>query len=137
MATNQKSQEILVEGDLTMTNRMKKTTFVIGAVLIFALVFTMALTVTTAPTAYADDTIEIDTNQERSTYTQDGITVTVDDAGDEDGALIEPDCMMTITTTGNLVIKSIRFTVGYYWNWADSMTVSSGTRTQMQEPLIV
>ena len=57
MATTTKLQEIRIEGDLTMTNRMKKTTtFIIGAVLVFALVLAMAfaLVPNNAPTAYAE-----------------------------------------------------------------------------------
>ncbi|MBQ9276511.1 MAG: hypothetical protein IJ226_02850, partial [Clostridia bacterium] len=98
-----------------------------GIVALFVLAFVMTfafaigqLTFSTQAegTAYADETIEIDTNQSIFTYTSGCVTITVTDAGDGDGAFVDDNRFMVISVSGNVVIKNVKVRIGYYYERA-------------------
>ena len=72
-------------------------------------------------------TIEIDTNQEKTTYTSGAITVTVVNEGDEDGVSLSGGDTMTIKTSDGSLIDTVVFTIGFYWGNVDDLRLSSGT----------
>ena len=95
-----------------MEKTQHKSTAKVLLVALFTVVMALAMIFAILPattlTAHAvGSTIEIDTNQEQTTYTLDGVTVTVADKGDGDGALVSVYNSMTITITGNVVIYKI------------------------------
>ena len=97
-----------------MTNSRKVTTYILGAVLVFALVLTMAfaLVPSNMPTAYAE-TVEFHLTDGTS-FSQGNVSVQ-GSYGDSDGIYINNyGDNLDISVSGNKAIDSIIATIGYY-----------------------
>ena len=102
-----------------------------GIVALFVLAFVMTfafaigqLTFSTQAegTAYADETIEIDTNQSIFTYTSGCVTITVNDKGDGDGATLMSGKPWVISVTGDAVIKNVVVRIGFYAEYVENIS---------------
>ena len=87
---------------------------------IFAVAFTLAMVFAILPattlTASAEgETIEIYTNTKQSSYSSGCVTITVNDKGDGDGAKVDENRLMSISVSGNVVIKNAKVRIGYYY----------------------
>jgi len=98
-----------------------------GMVALLVVAFVLAFAFAIAPltfgtqtegTAYADETIEIDTNTKQSSYSSGCVTITVNDPGDGDGAKVDENRLMVISVSGNVVIKNAKVRIGYYYEEA-------------------
>ena len=87
---------------------------------------TLALLLTAVTGAWADKET-IATNQSQSSYTGTNITISVTNAGDEDGCKLNGPDGMTISTGNGDVITQVVLTIGWYSDYAGSVTASPGT----------
>lgn len=68
--------------------------------------------VASAETAEKSETIA--TNQRKNTYTGTNVTITAQDAGDNDGMWLEESCSATISVADKYQITKVEFTKGWY-----------------------
>jgi len=75
----------------------------------------------TEGTAYANETIEIDTNQSKFSYSSGCVTITVTDKGDSDGATIMSGKPWVISVTGNVIIANVVVRIGFYAQYVENI----------------